>query len=369
MKAYLLVGAAIGLLGFSVPALGAPEPFGQETVETRPLRNPQAKPAASTHAGHVTATDAPAMRTIGATRMPRRRARARPSARHRPFAWRTIGMALPVTRTGANGHDHGLETENLFGFTLGSDTERGARGIALETVGRFGKRDGTYAGISKKLEFSYGVTDDISVALGPLRRLSPRRSASPASTTSRDSISTASAPSCAGAWSRRAPDATGDAAHRTERPAGRRANRIARNQARLRKQAHLRPRTGHGSSCSPPSTSSTNSSACARTAVPTGRTDRRSELRPPPASRSRQSSSSGVRCATCAPTKGCAADHLPRRGGVCRPDAVLALRVRMPGSRRAWNVQVAGHEAGNPRRLDLTNFERHQARVKVGVEF
>ena len=62
---------------------------------------------------------------------------------------------------------HGLETENLFGFTLGSDTEHaGARGVASETVGRFGKRDGSYSAIGKKLEFAYGVTDDISVALG-----------------------------------------------------------------------------------------------------------------------------------------------------------------------------------------------------------
>jgi hypothetical protein len=35
----------------------------------------------------------------------------------------------------------------------------------------------------------------------------------------------------------------------------------------------------------------------------------------------------------------------------------------------AWNVQVAGHEAGAPGRLDLTNFERHQVRLKVGMEF
>jgi len=35
----------------------------------------------------------------------------------------------------------------------------------------------------------------------------------------------------------------------------------------------------------------------------------------------------------------------------------------------AWNVQVGGHEFGNPPRLDLANFERHQTRVKVGVEF
>jgi hypothetical protein len=65
------------------------------------------------------------------------------------------------------GHVHGLETENLFGFTLGSDTEhKGAKGIALEIVGRFGKRDGSYAGIGKKLEFAYGLTDRVSAGVG-----------------------------------------------------------------------------------------------------------------------------------------------------------------------------------------------------------
>jgi hypothetical protein len=65
------------------------------------------------------------------------------------------------------GHVHGLETENLFGFTLGSDTEhKGAKAIALEIVGRFGKGDGRYAGIGKKLEFAYGLTDNVSAGVG-----------------------------------------------------------------------------------------------------------------------------------------------------------------------------------------------------------
>lgn len=35
----------------------------------------------------------------------------------------------------------------------------------------------------------------------------------------------------------------------------------------------------------------------------------------------------------------------------------------------AWNVQVGGHEPGNPGPLDLTDFPRHRARLKLGVEF
>jgi hypothetical protein len=65
-------------------------------------------------------------------------------------------------------HEHGVETENLFGFTLGSDTEEaGAKELALESVIRTGKR-GTYRGLGQKLEFSFGVTDDFSLSFALL---------------------------------------------------------------------------------------------------------------------------------------------------------------------------------------------------------
>ena len=66
-----------------------------------------------------------------------------------------------------HGEDHGLETENMFGFTVGSDTDQAdAKSLAFETVGRFGKHGGNYSAIGSKFEFSYGVTDNISAALG-----------------------------------------------------------------------------------------------------------------------------------------------------------------------------------------------------------
>jgi hypothetical protein len=58
------------------------------------------------------------------------------------------------------GHQHGIENENLFGFTLGSDTEEaGAAGAALENILRVGKRAGSYHGLAQKLEYSFGVTN------------------------------------------------------------------------------------------------------------------------------------------------------------------------------------------------------------------
>jgi hypothetical protein len=35
----------------------------------------------------------------------------------------------------------------------------------------------------------------------------------------------------------------------------------------------------------------------------------------------------------------------------------------------AWSVEVAGHASGEPGRLDLTNFERQRANLKMGFEF
>jgi hypothetical protein len=35
----------------------------------------------------------------------------------------------------------------------------------------------------------------------------------------------------------------------------------------------------------------------------------------------------------------------------------------------AWNTQIAGHEVGDPGRLDLTDFSRQRAKLKVAVEF
>ena len=35
----------------------------------------------------------------------------------------------------------------------------------------------------------------------------------------------------------------------------------------------------------------------------------------------------------------------------------------------AWTPQVAGNAVGVPGRNDLTNFERHQLRVKLAVSF
>jgi len=62
-------------------------------------------------------------------------------------------------------HAHGIETENMFGFTLGSDTdEAGSSGIASENIFRFNRQGGFYAALGSKLEFSRGFTDNFSAS-------------------------------------------------------------------------------------------------------------------------------------------------------------------------------------------------------------
>ena len=71
------------------------------------------------------------------------------------------------TLAAANAHP--VETENLFGFTLGSDIdEPGTIGFAIETVAAFGRREGRYTAANTKLEFSWAATSDLSTSFSLL---------------------------------------------------------------------------------------------------------------------------------------------------------------------------------------------------------
>jgi hypothetical protein len=67
--------------------------------------------------------------------------------------------------------DEGVETENLFGFTEGTDTaEAGERELSNDTVGAFGRRakkntsGGRYVSIQNETEFEYGLTDNLTIS-------------------------------------------------------------------------------------------------------------------------------------------------------------------------------------------------------------
>lgn len=60
-----------------------------------------------------------------------------------------------------------IETENIFGFTLGTDTgEKGEKELTFTADGRFGKLGGSYNAYAGEAEFEYAVTDNFKVAVG-----------------------------------------------------------------------------------------------------------------------------------------------------------------------------------------------------------
>ena len=63
-------------------------------------------------------------------------------------------------------HEHGVETESLFGFVSGSDIgEKGERHLAFFYETHFGKRGGTFRAQQPKAELGYNPTDWLHVAL------------------------------------------------------------------------------------------------------------------------------------------------------------------------------------------------------------
>ncbi|MEP9354506.1 hypothetical protein ABLE93_13000 [Xanthobacter sp. KR7-65] len=68
---------------------------------------------------------------------------------------------------GAVAEEESIETENIFGFTLGTDTgEKGEKEVSFTLDGRFGRLGGSYAAYTGEAEFEYAVTDDFKVAVG-----------------------------------------------------------------------------------------------------------------------------------------------------------------------------------------------------------
>jgi hypothetical protein len=63
---------------------------------------------------------------------------------------------------------HELETKYIFGFTIGSSTGiEGELAFEPDTVGSFGKRDGTYAATETELEIEYTPSQFVQIEFGP----------------------------------------------------------------------------------------------------------------------------------------------------------------------------------------------------------
>ncbi|MGH6767883.1 MAG: hypothetical protein ACRECO_02555 [Xanthobacteraceae bacterium] len=341
------------------------EPFGQETVEVRPPRNPKANPTAHTHqhgkAGHHHGHKGHSHKG---------HIHKRHSRKGHDHKGQPPGAHDHSHRDGGedHSHQHDLESENLFGVTLGSDTEHaGVLGVALEAVGRFGKRDGSYTGIGQKLELSYGVADGLSIALGlfgDYHRI--------AGVTGFDSAQVFDFNGIGGEmrWRlvKREPHAFGVTLHiepsiqRYDELTGQRAikygsenklifdtevvkDRIFAAFNLLHEMERVRE---HGSADW--ERSSKVGIAAAATMQIASRAFLGAEIR-------YLRAYDGLLPQT---FRGDATFVGPTLFWHFAKNAWIAA---------AWNAQIAGHEVGNPARLDLVNFERHQVRLKIGIEF
>jgi len=77
--------------------------------------------------------------------------------------------ATPVRAQGGAPSFYEMETKYIFGFTEGSGIGlEGEKEFSIDTVGRFGKRDGRYAATETKFEFEYTPNQYIQLEFGPL---------------------------------------------------------------------------------------------------------------------------------------------------------------------------------------------------------
>lgn len=157
--AALALAAAVG----STSGVGAYEDGEDDRARTGPgvKAKPTGKRAANTEGGARQDRD----------RVPARARLGGDDDDHGPSAERkTSGQNDDDDKGGGKkDHDHELETENLFGFTLGSDTNgKGEKELTSETVSRLGKRSGSYRALDQKIEFGFGVTDDLSLSFAGL---------------------------------------------------------------------------------------------------------------------------------------------------------------------------------------------------------
>jgi hypothetical protein len=91
--------------------------------------------------------------------------------------WYSLGLLISCVLFGSTGSVHAqdasswkdIETKYIFGFTTGSGIGlEGEKEFTIDTIGRFGKRDGHYAATETKYEFEFTPTQFIQIEFGAL---------------------------------------------------------------------------------------------------------------------------------------------------------------------------------------------------------
>jgi hypothetical protein len=86
-------------------------------------------------------------------------------------ATKPVVKGLPSPKSGVNsGHEaekDDVDTEHIFGFSMGSDIgEKGEIELEFENVGTFSKRTGSYFAFSGQTQLKYTMTDNFRIAPG-----------------------------------------------------------------------------------------------------------------------------------------------------------------------------------------------------------
>src|SRR4051794_6846692 len=96
-----------------------------------------------------------------------RRVTARPGALVAVALW-WMAASAHAEESASKGF-YEIETKYIFGFTEGSGIGlEGEKEFSVDTIGRFGKRDGRYAATETKFEFEYTPNQYIQIEFGPL---------------------------------------------------------------------------------------------------------------------------------------------------------------------------------------------------------
>ncbi len=83
-------------------------------------------------------------------------------------AWLSLWSCGAARAEDANSW-HEIETKYIFGFTTGSGIGlEGEKEFTVDTIGRFGKRDGHYAATETKYEFEFTPSQFIQIEFGAL---------------------------------------------------------------------------------------------------------------------------------------------------------------------------------------------------------
>jgi hypothetical protein len=167
--------AAGALCCSALPAMAKEEPFGQETVETRQPRHPRPKHGATdkhdAHRHGATAEGHGHSHKPGAGGHAHRHGDDHGGSKgahsHKPG--KTPHAHAHDSQSGDHGHDHKHRealTEFLFGFVTGTDIGGpGDRHLVFDATSGFGKATGTYGALWNQVELAFTAWENFHVGL------------------------------------------------------------------------------------------------------------------------------------------------------------------------------------------------------------